>query len=75
MGRAKSPFCLIGLRLACLLRASFDFLKRFERLLFVQSSYFRFDMDDVYASCGGALSSKDDCNPTAYPEAVRSPLA
>ena len=39
------------------------------------SSYFRFDMDDVYASCGGVLSSKDDCNPTAYPEVVRSPLA
>lgn len=39
------------------------------------SSYFRFDMDDVYPSCGGALSSKDDYNPTAYPEVVRSPLA
>ena len=26
-------------------------------------------------SGGGALSSKDDCNPTAYPEVVRSPLA
>lgn len=27
------------------------------------------------ASGGGALSSKDDCNPTAYPEVVRPPLA
>lgn len=75
MGREKSSFCLIGLRLARLLWANFGFLKRFERLPSSTSSYFRFDMDDVYASCGGALSSKDDYNPIDYPEVVRSPLA
>lgn len=58
MGREKSPFYL----LFCALLASCGpvCVSTSEEIAdsTSTSSYFRFDTEDVYASCGGALSSK-----------------